>query len=401
VRFLICPGGGYGNLHPLVPLAQALADHGHAVAFAAPPMHLGTVRELGFEGFPAGPPGGVARIVTGETAAELAELGEAGRASRVIDAFAALAEATVPDLSSVIRRWRPDVLVRDTTAFAAWIAAEDAGIPAALFDFAGVPPSLAARVAGPRLNRLRAAFGLPADPALATVYRWLVLIGAPPGWSDLSQLAPTAHLLQPPEFDGAPIEHRPGWLDSMPGRSRLVYATLGTVFGDSPDIWAAIFAAAAAEPELSLIATVGPAGNPQLFGALPANIRVERYLPQSWVLDAADAVIAHGGYGTLMGALRRGLPILTIPMQAADNLRNATRVTALGAGLTLGQDQRNATAIRQALHRILNEPGFRHAARGLAAATATLPSAQYGARLLERLARDRRPILRETTPPRA
>ena len=77
MRFLICPGGGYGNLHPLVPLARALADHGHAVAFAIPPMHLGTVRELGFEGFPAGPPGGVARIVAGETAVELAELGEA------------------------------------------------------------------------------------------------------------------------------------------------------------------------------------------------------------------------------------------------------------------------------------------------------------------------------------
>jgi UDP:flavonoid glycosyltransferase YjiC (YdhE family) len=401
VRFLICPGGGYGNLHPLVPLAMALADRGHAVAFATPPIHLGTVRELGFEGFPTGPSGGVTGIVTRETAAELADLGEAERARMVIDAFAALAEATVPDLSAVIRRWRPDVLVRDTTAFSAWIAAETAGIPVALFDFAGVPPPLAARIAGPRLNRLRAAFGLAADPTLASVYRWLVLLGAPPGWSDLDQLAPTAHLLQPPEFDRAPIESQPDWLDSLKGRSRLVYATLGTVFGDSPDIWAAIFAAVAAEPELSLIATVGPAANPRRFGALPANIRVEPYLPQSWLLDTADAVIGHGGYGTIMGALRRGLPILTIPMQAADNHMNGARVAALGAGLMLGQDQRNAAAIRQALQRVLNEPGFRHAARDLAAATAALPSEQFGACLLERLARDRRPILRETTSPPA
>lgn len=400
MRFLICPGGGYGSLHPLVPLARALAERGHDVAFATPPMHLGTVGELGFEGFPAGPTGGISRIAADETAAELAALGEAERARRVIGAFATLAEAMVPELSAVVQRWRPDVLVRDATAFAAWIAAEDAGIPAALFDFGGVPPSLAARVAGPRLNRLRAAFGLAADPTLASVYSWLVLIGAPPGWSDLSQLAPTAHLLQPPDFDRAPIEPRPGWLDSLKGRSRLVYATLGTVFGDSPDIWAAIFAAVAAEPELSLIATVGPAGNPQRFGALPASIRVERYVPQSWLLDAADAVIAHGGYGTLMGALRRGLPILTIPMPAADNLLNAGRVTALGAGLMLGQDQRNAGAIRAALHRVLHEPGFRHAARDLAAATAALPSEQFGARLLEQLAHDRRPITRETTPPR-
>jgi hypothetical protein len=188
------------------------------------------------------------RIAAGETAAELAELGEGARARKVIGAFAALAEAMVPELSAVVRRWRPDVLMRDATAFAAWIVADDAGIPAALFDFAGVPPSLAARVAGPTLNRLRAAFGLPADPALASVYRWLVLIGAPPGWSDLDQLAPTAHLLQPPEFDLAPIVPRPGWLDSLKGRSRLVYATLGTVFGDSPDIWAAISSQPSALP---------------------------------------------------------------------------------------------------------------------------------------------------------
>ena len=400
MRFLICPGGGYSSLHVLVPLARALADRGNAVAFATPPMHQGTVGELGFEGFPAGPAGGISGIAAGETSAELAELGEAARARKVIGAFASLAEAMVPELSAVVRRWRPDVLVRDATAFAAWIAAEDAGVPAALFDFGGVPPSLAARVAGPRLNRLRAACGLPADPALASMYRWLVLIGAPPGWSDLGQLAPTAHLLQPPDFDRATIEPRPGWLDSLKGRSRLVYATLGTVFGDSPDLWAAVFAAVAAEPELHLVATLGPAVNPQRFGALPANITVERYVPQSWVLDAADAVIAHGGYGTLMGALRRGLPIVTIPMPAADNMLNAARVAALGAGLMLGAGQRNAAAIRQALRRVLDEPAFRHAAGDLAAATAALPAEQFGARLLERLARERRPVTRETTPPR-
>lgn len=400
MRFLICPGGGYGNLHPLVPIAQALADRDHAVAFAASPMHMRTVQELGFEGFPAGPPDGVGKIAASEMAGEPGELSEAGRAGRVIDAFAILAEATVPDLRAAVRRWRPDALVRDTTAFAAWIAAEDAEMPAALFDFAGVPPSLAATVAGPRLNQLRAAFGLPADPALASVYRWLVLLGAPPGWSDLRHLAPTAHLLQPPEFDRAPIESRPDWLDALSGR-RLVYATLGTVFGGSPDIWEAIFTAVAAEPELSLVATVGPSGNPERFGALPANIRVERYIPQSHVLDAADAVIAHGGYGTLMGALRRGLPIVTIPMLAADNVLNAARVSALGAGLMLPHGQRSASDIREALDRVLGEPGFRHAARGLAAAMAALPSEQFAADLLERLARDRCPITRESTLPGA
>lgn len=395
MRFMICPGGGYGSLHPMVPLARALADRGHAVAFATAPMHLQTVRELGFEGFQAGPADGISGIARGETAASLAALGEADRARNVIGAFAALAEAMVPELRALVLRWRPHVVVRDATAFAAWIAAEQAAVPAALFDFGGVPPSLAARVAGPRLNQLRAACGLPPDPALESIYRWLVLIGAPPGWCDLAQLAATAHLIQPPDFDRAPIEARPGWLDGLKGGSRLVYATLGTVFGDSPGLWAAIFAAVTAEPELSLIATVGPAGDSRAFGALPARIRVETYVPQSYLLDEADAVIAHGGYGTLMGALRRGLPVLAIPMPAADNLLNATRVTELGAGIMLGQGQRDAAAIRQALRRVLDEPGFRLAARALAAATEALPAEHFAAGLLERLARERRPVIRD------
>ena len=65
------------------------------------------------------------------------------------------------------------------------------------------------------------------------------------------------------------------------------------------------------------------------------------------------------------------------------------------------QGQRSATAIRQALHRVLDEPGFGHAARNLAAATAALPSEQFAARLLEQLARTRRPVTRGTTPPQA
>ena len=104
MRFLICPGGGYSSLHVLVPLARALADRGNAVAFATPPMHQGTVGELGFEGFPVGPAGGISGIAAGETSAELAELGGAARARKVIGAFASLAEAMVPELSAVVRR---------------------------------------------------------------------------------------------------------------------------------------------------------------------------------------------------------------------------------------------------------------------------------------------------------
>jgi UDP:flavonoid glycosyltransferase YjiC (YdhE family) len=393
MRFLICPGGGYGNLHPLVPYAQAMAALGHDVAFATSPAHVQTVASLGFEGYAVGPADGIDEIITAELKPGLRELDQAGRAAIVIDAFATLAQATVTDLAAVVEHWNPDALLRDTTALAAWIAGEQAGVPVALFDFGGVPPAIAARVIGPRLNRLRDAFGLPADPALATVYRWLVLLGAPPGWSDPGDLPATAHLLQPPEFDRAPIQARPPWLDAFGRGRRVIYATLGTVFGDSPDAWDAIFAAAAEEPELTMVATTGALAAERL-SALPPNVRVARYLPQSYVLDAAAAVISHAGYGTLMGALRRGLPMVCLPMPAADNLRNASRMSALGAGLVVPRAELSPATIRQALRRVLTEPRFRQAAGRIAAAITALPPPEHGALLLERLARSREPITR-------
>lgn len=394
VRFLICPGGGYGNLHPLVPLAGALADRDHTVVFATSPIHLATVELLGFEGFAVGPTGGIDEFITGATRRELERADGTGRATRVIEGFTALAEATIPDLTELVRHWRPDVLLRDTTAFGAWIAGDQAGVPVALFDFAGFPPALTAAVAAPPLDRLRRIFGLRPDPDLRTMYRWLVLVGAPPGWTDLNQLASTAHLIAPPEFDRASLQTRPAWLGTRPAGRPLVYATLGTVFADSAGARDAIFAAAADNPHVDFVATIGPSLDPTAHGAVAGNVRVERYVPQSYVLDVASAVIAHAGYGTLMSAVRRGLPIVSLPMAAADNLLNASRLSALGAGIVLDRHQRTPEAIGHALRRVLDEPAIRRAARNLADATASLPSSDDGARLIERLASTRRPIHR-------
>jgi UDP:flavonoid glycosyltransferase YjiC (YdhE family) len=394
VRALICSGGGSGNVHPLVPFARALSALGSRVAWAVSPAQQATIRGLGFESFAVGPSKGLKELASRERSTELRELDEVDRARSIIDGFASLAQATVAELAAVVEQFQPDVLLRDTTAMAAWIVGERSGVPVALFDFGGVPPSVTARVAGPRLNQLREVFGLPADPGLASVYRWLVLVGAPPGWTSADRLAPTAHVLQPPDFDWAEIRQKPTWLDALRDEGPVVYATLGTVFGNSPGVWQAIFRAAAQEPEITFVATVGPSGPAGQYEPPSGNVRVETYVPQSHVLDIASAVICHGGYGTIMGALRRGLPIVSLPMPAADNILNATRMSALGAGIMVPQTDQTAPAIRGALGRVLTEPGYKRAASQIAAQIAEQPSPEQGAQLIQTLARTRRPILR-------
>jgi UDP:flavonoid glycosyltransferase YjiC (YdhE family) len=393
VRALICSGGGSGNVHPLVPYARALSALGTRVTWAVSPGQQAKLRNLGFESFVVGPSDGLERVASRERRDDMRKLDEASRARIVMDGFAGLAHATVSELTAVVEQFQPDVLLRDATAYAAWIVGERTGIPVALFDFAGAPPSVVAQVAGPRLNQLRGAFGLSPDPSLGSMYRWLVLVGAPPGWTRVEKLAPTAHLIQPPDFDCAEIRDKPAWLDALRDAGRpVVYATLGTVFGDTPAVWQVIFQAAAQEPGTTFVATVGALGQHDEFRAPTSNVRVESYIPQSYVLDIASAVICHGGYGTIMGSLRRGLPIVSLPMPAADNIRNATQMSALGAGIMLPQVLQTAPAIRSALRRIFTEPGYKRAAGQIASQIAEQPSPEQGAQLIRRLASTRQPI---------
>src|SRR5437899_1958759 len=53
-RFLFSTIEGYGHFHPLVPLARALKEAGHDVAFAARPSLQPRVAAAGFTFFPLG-----------------------------------------------------------------------------------------------------------------------------------------------------------------------------------------------------------------------------------------------------------------------------------------------------------------------------------------------------------
>jgi UDP:flavonoid glycosyltransferase YjiC (YdhE family) len=109
-------------------------------------------------------------------------------------------------------------------------------------------------------------------------------------------------------------------------------------------------------------------------------------VPQADVLDAATAVVCHGGSGTTFGTLAAGLPLVIVPM-FADQPANARLVESAGAGLAVeptGEPRGrtgvpapgDAARIRQSLESILADDSYRQAARGLAAEMSTLPTAR-------------------------
>jgi UDP:flavonoid glycosyltransferase YjiC (YdhE family) len=150
----------------------------------------------------------------------------------------------------------------------------------------------------------------------------------------------------------------------------LVYLTLGTVFGSTRVLRAAIDGLAALNAEV--IVATGPRVDPEELRAVPNNVFVRRWIRQADILPHADLIVHHGGNSTMLGAFCHGLAQLVIPL-AADQFRNAETVCRLGAGSQLVGDQLSPEAVRAHAELLLREPSYRQAARTVAREIAAMP----------------------------
>ena len=123
--------------------------------------------------------------------------------------------------------------------------------------------------------------------------------------------------------------------------------------------------------------TIGHQGDLADLGPLPANAVVERWVPQAEVAAHAAAIVCHGGYGTTVGALSAGVPLVVAPL-FADQGRNAARVAEIGAGLALPMaasiEAADVSGVGALVRRVLDEPGFRARAAAVAESARALPS---------------------------
>jgi UDP:flavonoid glycosyltransferase YjiC (YdhE family) len=384
-----------GHFHPLVPIARAMANAGHDVAFATHDSIAPLVERAGFRQLKAG-----RGFMSPEIAPLMAEMIALDPSEH--KAFAArriFAEALAPsmagDLLSLLERWPADLLVHDITELGGCVVAERLGVPHAAISVlaTGLPPETRGWVAGP-VGALRAAHGLPPDSELTMLDTHLTLQPFPEAFMDPSRprLGRPPHFIRPTPFDRSGDEDVPAWLGALPARP-TVYATLGTAFNSRVDLFAAFLAGLREEP-LNLIVTVGRDQDPAQFGPQPPHVRIERYIPQTLVLSRCDLVLTHGGSGTVMAALTHGLPLVLIPI-SADQPENADRCATLGVGRVVGPADVTPEAVRGAVRAVLTDPAYRRNAERLRAEIDAMPRPEHAVRLLEQLASSyglRRPL---------
>jgi MGT family glycosyltransferase len=202
---------------------------------------------------------------------------------------------------------------------------------------------------------------------------------------DIAAIGPVRHPVRPVPFDAVPGETLPAWVDDLAAQP-TVYVTLGTLDNDAPGVFEAVLAGLRDEP-MNVIVTVGPDRDPDELGPQPPHVHVERYLPQSLLLPGCDVVVAHGGSGTTLAALAHGLPVLFLP-QGANQFWNAERGADLGVGIRLLPDEVRPASVREAVHALLDQPGYREQARRLAEEIGRMPAPAEVVPLLEALAQN-------------
>ncbi|HEY0093352.1 MAG TPA: glycosyltransferase, partial [Archangium sp.] len=300
VLFTIAPATGH--FHPLVPTARALQQAGHEVAFATAESFHPTVKASGFDALPAGIGFEQLGLDIKDMQKRQAAMMKATPAERLemvagmfIDGFA---RRMAPDLLKVCESWRPDLLIRESTEFAGVVVGEKLGIPCASIQVGGVNiAKLGKEIFARHMDPFRASHGLPPDPELAALFRYLNLSFMPASYFGNS-LPPTTHYLKLAVFDQSGSEGLPSWTSSL-GSRPVVYATLGTVFNKLVQHLGAVAEGLRDEP-VDLIITVGRDMDPAQLGPQPPHIHVERYIPQSLLLPRCDLAIMHGGYNSVM-----------------------------------------------------------------------------------------------------
>jgi hypothetical protein len=266
----------------------------------------------------------------------------------------------IDDLLAIARDTEPHVVVFDTYALAAPLAAAVVGARPVQHLVGPLLDPGVLELANDAISPLWRSFGLDA-PGFAGVYAGTTIEICPASFESRAVPSGTSLRLRPTPL---PREAR------VPTERPLVYVTLGTFF-TNPGLFRTVLDALADEP-VDVLVTVGRDGDPSTLGDVPGNATVERFVPQAEVLVRCSAVVHHCGGGTTFGALAHGLPQVALP-QGADNFVNAALLERAGVAIQLREPEVTPRTVRDAVRRVLAERPFADAAGRLAAEIAAMP----------------------------
>ncbi|MBO3741347.1 nucleotide disphospho-sugar-binding domain-containing protein [Actinoplanes flavus] len=286
----------------------------------------------------------------------------------------ALARAVAADTVPLCRDWRPDLVVGDPLMLAAPIVAGHAGVP------------LVKHLWGPDIMRT---FGYPGagqpvdewPDALRDLHAEYGLDPQPEsGAGSVDPCPPRLRTAESPSR--IPIRFTPYNGTNVvppdllaPPKRRRVLVTWGTMLirregtGSFP-IADVVSALEDFDVEIVLAVT---GRDRELTRDLPATVRVAEQIPLDAILPTCDAIVHHGGSGTLLTAACHGVPQVAITA-TPDVMAYCGPMAAAGAGFEIPVAAATAERVTSAISEVLTNERIRSAADRLRDDMAAMPA---------------------------
>lgn len=383
MHFLFPTVGSAGDIHPLIPLGQALQKRGHQVTIITNGYHQTVIQQSGLSFIEFG------------TAAELEQImthpdmwhPQRGFDLLVRDGFL----RNMRPLYKILQNYQNQkvVVAASFICFGARIAQEKLNLPLVTL---ALQPSVLWSVESPSVfgeaqlpawtpyplrkhifnlldtqfldqrlkpgvNAFRADFGLP--PVQNIYSQWMMspqkIIGLFPPWyspppSDWpSQLELTGFVRYDRQTKAQLSPQLTTFLQDGP--PPLVF-TPGTAMKQGESFFQVALQATQALNQRAIFLTPH---RHQIPGNLPPTIRHFDYIPFSEVLPHVALLIHHGGIGTVAQALAAGIPQLIMPM-GFDQPDNAARIKRLGVGDFIWPRNFHPPQVTKALKKLLSSP---------------------------------------------
>lgn len=163
----------------------------------------------------------------------------------------------------------------------------------------------------------------------------------------------TGALLPPPSRQFDP----PGWWGALYDGRPVIVVTQGTLANtDLTQLIAPTLQALAGQDVHVIAVTGGP--DPDRIGVpIPANARVERFVPFDRLLPRTDILVTNGGYGAVNHALSLGVRLI-VAGDSEEKPEIAARVAWSGAGINLATGRPRPEQVADAVEALLTEPEF-------------------------------------------
>lgn len=418
-RILFATTPADGHSVPALPIARALIERGHSVRWYAGRKYAERIAAVGADYVPMSDHDYSLVGLDEFYPDRIALSGIAKLKFDMTVAFSQPARTHLTDLLALLENEPADLVVGDTGMIAGPMLTELGGPPFAAFGISvvgfpsrDVPPfglglgpssSVLGRLRNQTLhalvrrvlfggmtdavNAIRSDFGLAVRDEMVFEYMLhsslYLQLGAQGFEYPQSDLPGQVRFVGPvrPWSDGEWAA--PDWWSDLDSGKPVIVVNQGTVATDPTELLLPSLAALAGEDVLVVAVTGGR--DPHDLGPIPANARIERFIPFDRLLPKADVLVTNAGFGAIQLALAAGVPIVAAG-QTEDKVEVSARVGWSGVGINLRTQRPRRDFITAAVRQVLDDDRYRQRAQALQAEIAVAGREEAAADELERLA---------------